>query len=130
MKKVGILGSTGSVGSQALNIINEYSQDFELVFISGHTNIEKLLTQKDKYNPKHVCISDDNSYNEFNKNVSVKNISGGYNALLELCSMDVDIVLNAISGYKGLYLSIELLNNKIDIDLLLYMSKKLIELDS
>ena len=117
MKKIGILGSTGSVGSQALEIVDEYNQDFELVFISGHTNIEKLLRQKEKYNPKYVCISDDDYYNEFNKNISDSDIIGGNNALLELCSMDVDIVLNAIAGYKGLYLSIQLLENKIDIAL-------------
>ena len=45
MKKIGILGSTGSVGSQALEIINEYKNNFELVFISGHSNINKLKNQ-------------------------------------------------------------------------------------
>ena len=39
-------------------------------------------------------------------------ISGGNNALLELCNMDVDVVLNAITGYKGLHLSVELLENQ------------------
>ena len=62
MKKIGILGSTGSVGSQALEIVDEYNQDFELVFISGHTNVEKLLKQKKKYSPKYVCISDDDLF--------------------------------------------------------------------
>ena len=118
MKKIGILGSTGSVGSQALEIVNEYPEKFELVFISGHTNLKKLLEQKEKYNPKHICISDDSSYNNLKENIiSDFNISGGYNALLELCSMDVDIVLNSIMGYKGLYLSIQLIENKIDLAL-------------
>ena len=117
MKKIGILGSTGSVGSQALEIINEYPGNFELVFISGHTNVKKLLEQKEKYNPKYLCISDDSYYKEFNKNSLDTTISGGNNALLELCNMDVDVVLNAIAGYKGLHLSVELLENKIDIAL-------------
>ena len=118
MKKIGILGSTGSVGSQALEIINEYPEKFELVFISGHTNFQKLLEQKEKYNPKHICISDDSHYNNLKENIiSDSNISGGYNGLLELCNMDVDIVLNSIMGYKGLYLSIQLIENKIDLAL-------------
>ena len=117
MKKIGILGSTGSVGSQALDIINNYDQEFELVFISGHTNIKKILEQKEKYNPQHICISDNKSYSDYKKNNLDTNISGGDRALLELCDMDVDIVLNSISGYKGLYLSIELIKNKIDIAL-------------
>tara|TARA_Y100000994_G_scaffold235319_1_gene224869 strand:- start:3988 stop:5127 length:1140 start_codon:yes stop_codon:yes gene_type:complete len=117
MKKIGILGSTGSVGSQALEIIDEYKKNFELVFISGHTNVPKLLEQHKKYNPKYVCISSDSSYSESKTSFSNDNIVGGHNALLELCSMDVDIVLNAIAGYKGLYLSIQLLTNQIDIAL-------------
>ncbi len=118
MKKIGILGSTGSVGSQALEIINEYPEKFELIFISGHTNFKKLLEQKEKYNPKHICVSDDSYYHNLKENtISDSNISGGYNGLLELCNMDVDIVLNSIMGYKGLYLSIQLIENKIDLAL-------------
>ena len=109
MKKIGILGSTGSVGSQALEIINEYPENFELVFISGHTDVKKLLEQKGKYRPKYICISDDGCYNELNEDISDTTISGGNNALLELCNMDVDVVLNAIAGYEGLDLSVKLL---------------------
>tara|TARA_Y100001970_G_scaffold40152_1_gene49439 strand:+ start:11059 stop:12195 length:1137 start_codon:yes stop_codon:yes gene_type:complete len=117
MKKIGILGSTGSVGTQALDIINTCNQDFELVFISGHTNVKKILEQKEKYNPKYICISDNKSYSDYKKHNLDTNIIGGDEALLEICNMDVDIVLNAISGYKGLYLSIELIKNNIDIAL-------------
>jgi 1-deoxy-D-xylulose-5-phosphate reductoisomerase len=117
MKKIGILGSTGSIGTQALDIINNYTEDFELVFISGHTNIKKILEQKEKYNPQHICISDNKSYSDYKKDNLDTNISGGEKALLELCNMDVDLVLNSISGYKGLYLSIELIKNKTDIAL-------------
>ena len=46
MKKIGILGSTGSVGTQALEIIEQYPDKFELVFISGHKNQKKLMEQK------------------------------------------------------------------------------------
>ena len=56
MKKIGILGSTGSVGTQALEIIEQYPDKFELVFISGHKNLKKLMEQKNRFNPKFVCI--------------------------------------------------------------------------
>ena len=46
-----------------------------------------------------------------------KNITGGYEGLLELCDVDIDLVLNSIMGYKGLYMSIKLIENKIDLAL-------------
>ena len=118
MKKIGILGSTGSVGTQALEIIEQYPDKFELVFISGHKNLKKLMEQKNRFKPKLVCISDDKAYKVYKKhNLMDKNIIGGYEGLLELCDVDIDLVLNSIMGYKGLYMSIKLIENKIDLAL-------------
>lgn len=118
MKKIGILGSTGSVGTQALEIIEQYPDKFELVFISGHKNLKKLMEQKKRFKPKLVCISDDKAYKAYKKqNLMDKNITGGYEGLLELCDVDIDLVLNSIMGYKGLYMSIKLIENKIDLAL-------------
>ena len=47
MKKIGILGSTGSVGTQALEIIEQYPDKFELVFISGHKNLKNSWSKKE-----------------------------------------------------------------------------------
>ena len=118
MKRIGILGSTGSVGSQTLEIIDEYKSEFELVFISGHSNIEKLNNQINKYNPKYACISNDDILDQYNDDVKCKRLYKGNNGLLDLCDIDeVDLVVNAISGYKGLYLSVRLLENNINIAL-------------
>ena len=117
MKRIGILGSTGSVGSQALEIIDEYKNDFELVFISAHSNINKLKYQVDKYNPKYICISNDDILNQYNDDIKCKKIYKGNDGLLDLCKIEVDIVLNAISGYKGLYLSVKILENDTSIAL-------------
>ena len=116
MKKIGILGSTGSIGTQALEIIGEFKEEFQLVFISGNSNIKKLISQTKSFLPKYVCVSDKNKKNKIEKIKDVK-FSFGQNALVDLCELDVDIVLNAISGYKGLYLSIKLVENGIDIAL-------------
>ena len=109
MKSIGILGSTGSVGSQALEIINEYKNNFELVFISGHSNIDKLNQQIDRYNPKYACLSNDDILNQFSNDTKCEKLYKGNNGLLDLCNIEVDLVVNAISGYKGLYLSVKLL---------------------
>ena len=118
MKRIGILGSTGSVGSQTLEIIDEYKSEFELIFISGHSNIDKLNEQINKYNPKYACISNDDILAQYNDDVNCKRVYKGNDGLLDLCDIDeVDLVVNAISGYKGLYLSVRLLENNINIAL-------------
>jgi len=117
MKKIGILGSTGSVGSQTLEIIDDYKDEFELVFISGHSNIEKLNNQIDKYNPKYACISNDDIIDQLSDQINSDKVYKGNKGLLELCDIEVDLVVNAISGYKGLYLSVKLLENNINIAL-------------
>ena len=117
MKKIGILGSTGSVGSQTLEIIADYKDEFELVFISGHSNIEKLNNQIDKYNPKYACISNDDIMDQLSDRINFDKVYKGNKGLLELCDIEVDLVVNAISGYKGLYLSVKLLENNINIAL-------------
>ena len=116
MKKIGILGSTGSIGSQALNIVKEFKEDFELVFISGNSNINKLILQAKEFSPKYVCLSDSNNKSKLDE-IKCSKVTYGHEALLDLCDLDVDIVLNAISGYKGLYLSIKLIHNEVNIAL-------------
>ena len=88
MKKIGILGSTGSVGSQTLEIINEYKNDFELVFISGHSNFKKLNNQIDKYNPKYACVSNDDVLDQLNSHTKCKKLYKGNRGLLDLCDIE------------------------------------------
>jgi len=117
MKKIGILGSTGSVGSQTLEIIDEYKNEFELVFISGHSNIEKLNSQINKYSPKYACVSNNDILDQVNNQINFNKLYKGNQGLIDLCDIEVDLVVNAISGYKGLYLSVKLLENNINIAL-------------
>ena len=56
MKKIGILGSTGSVGKQAINVIENNLDKFEIVFLTAHSNFELLLEQAKKFNPDFICI--------------------------------------------------------------------------
>ena len=56
MKKIGILGSTGSIGSQCLEIIKEHPQEFNLVFITANTNSDKLIEQAKKEKKKYLYL--------------------------------------------------------------------------
>ena len=119
MKKNGILGSTGSVGSQALKIIGSNLDKFELVFISAYQNKDKLINQINQYKPKYACIANSNKedYNELIKLDNNVKVLNDKDSLMDLCDLDVDLIVNAISGYKGLFLSEKIIKNKIDIAL-------------
>ena len=62
MKKIGILGSTGSIGSQCLEIIKEHPQQFNLLFITANTNSDKLIEQAKCFKPKYVCLANKDEY--------------------------------------------------------------------
>ena len=104
-KRVAILGSTGSIGTQALNIINEFSEDFEVKLISANSNDQLLLDQALNFKPKHVIINTKGGYNYIKKNLknNKTKVHLGGKVLCELIeSGDFDIVLVAIVGFAAL----------------------------
>ena len=137
MKKIGILGSTGSIGSQCLEIIKEHPQQFNLSFITANTNSNKLIEQAKYFKPKYVCLANKDEYSKIKSSLSDSIVLSGIEEMHDLCiDSKPDIVLNAISGYKGLSLSAKILENGIDLalsnkesivqagDLLIDLSKK------
>lgn len=111
-RKISILGSTGSIGTQALEVIDKISDKFEIIALSGGSNTELLKQQCDKYKPKYVCSNDKNF-----KADGIKTIYGT-NGLEEICSdKENDIILVAVSGKIGLKPTLKAIENGIDIAL-------------
>ena len=102
MKKIFILGATGSIGENALSVIDSNKEKFELVGISVNRNVEKANQIIRKYNPKYIFINDKSAkVNILKTKKSViceedKELSDIFN------STDVDIVISAISGFAGI----------------------------
>ena len=71
MKEIGILGSTGSIGLNTLNVINNLS-DFKIKYLSANKNIDLLIEQANKFQPEIICIGDDNLYKKLKTNLSNK----------------------------------------------------------
>ena len=118
MKKIGILGSTGSVGTQCLDLIRDYPNEFKVDFLVAHSNIEKIITQAKDFNPKYVCLFDETKYEELKNELPGIQVLIGNDEIHSLCkNQDLDIILNAVSGYKGLSLSYEILKSGIDLAL-------------
>jgi len=104
-KRIAILGSTGSIGTQALEVIMQHPDAFEVAVLTAQSNAELLIEQAIHFHPSHVVIGDEQKYT-FVKNAlsgtSVKVLAGA-EALQEVVCFDhVDVVLTALVGYAGL----------------------------
>ena len=71
-KKIGILGSTGSIGDNTFKIISNNKKDFNVIFLSTNTNVKKLLKQTSILKPKSVIIFDKKNYFKYKKNLLLK----------------------------------------------------------
>ena len=60
MKNIGILGSTGSVGKQTLDVIKNHPDKFKVIFLTAHSNFKLLFKQAEEFKPKYLCISNQN----------------------------------------------------------------------
>lgn len=103
-KKVAILGSTGSIGTQALSLVDMYPDMFEVYAITTHSNTELLCSQITKYQPKYVGIVDPvkgkNALEDIPDHIHTEI---GEECLTSFCSLpDVDLVLIAVVGIAGL----------------------------
>jgi len=105
VKRIAILGSTGSIGTQALEVIDQHPAIFEVAVLTAMSQADLLISQAIKYKPSHVVIGDESKY-EFVKNaLSGLNIivHAGAKSLEEVVTLGtVDVVLTALVGYAGL----------------------------
>lgn len=111
-RKISIIGSTGSIGTQALEVIEKIRDKFEIIALSGGNNTELLKKQCEKFHPKYVCSNDPDF-----KMDGVKTLYGPQ-GLEEICSnKENDIILVAVSGKIGLKPTLKAIENRIDIAL-------------
>jgi len=114
MKNIGILGSTGSVGTQALDVVRSHPDKFNIVFLSAHSNFDKLKKQALEFNPDLIHIYNDSQINN-NEVKEIKTLTGR-SGLLELCSYTgADIIINSIVGFNGLEPTLKILESGIDL---------------
>lgn len=110
MKKIVLLGSTGSIGVNTLNVIENLSDEFRAVTLTANTNVQLLAEQALKYKPNKVIIADESKYSELKqllKNTDIE-IEAGYDAVVNSASTEnAEIVVNALVGSAGLKPTVE-----------------------
>jgi 1-deoxy-D-xylulose-5-phosphate reductoisomerase len=111
MKKISILGSTGSIGTQTLDVVRKNRDKFEVVAISANSSINLLLEQIKEFRPKYVAVYNESSAKAL-KNLIPRDIDievlSGMEGLVAISSLDeIDVLLTAIVGMIGLVPTLE-----------------------
>ena len=104
-KRIAILGSTGSIGTQALNVIRRHRNLFEVEVLCAGGNADLLIQQALEFRPNAVVIADKNKYSQVSDALTDTEVKvfAGAESMVDLMEMDsVDMVLAAIVGFAGL----------------------------
>ncbi|MEG2054522.1 MAG: 1-deoxy-D-xylulose-5-phosphate reductoisomerase, partial [Oscillospiraceae bacterium] len=119
-KKITLLGSTGSIGTQSLDVIK--AQGFEVVGLAAYSNVDLLIKQIIEFKPKYVCMVEENAYlkleNELSNVSNAPKLLKGKDGLETLATInEADVVLNAVVGIAGLASTLAAINSGIDVAL-------------
>lgn len=109
IKNIAILGSTGSIGQNSLEVISSFPDKFRAIYLSANKGVDLLIQQIDKFNPKGVSVMDADSaeilLNRYGNSIE---IFIGADGLKEISvKPDVDVVINSLVGFAGLEPTIE-----------------------
>ena len=119
-KKISILGSTGSIGVNALNVIRNISKNFKIRHLTGNTNSELMIEQSREFNPDSIVMTNEAAAEKVKKelvNDGVEVLSGRNNLLKIAKNKSVDLVLNALVGSHGMEPTLNALKAGVDVAL-------------
>ena len=119
-KKITLLGSTGSIGTQSLDVIR--AQGYEVFGLSAHSHVEKILQQIEEFHPKYVCMTDPDAAAKLDAALSGRagapKLLTGPEGLRQLAALDgPDVVLNSVVGIAGLGASLTAIESGHDLAL-------------
>ena len=117
-KKISILGSTGSIGRQALEVVDKMPDNFEIYALAAAHNIELISEQIRKYNPEVVSMDDKDAALALEKEFPELKVLCGNDGLVEIAQNAInDIVLVSVTGLNGLFPTLAAINSNVDVAL-------------
>lgn len=119
MKKIAILGSTGSIGTQALDVVRNLPNEFKVSVLAANSNVELFAKQVEEFQPELAVLADETAYKVLKeKNLRGTEIAGGRQAFIDAAGFEgVEIVLTSMSGFSGLEPTIKAIKCKKNIAL-------------
>jgi 1-deoxy-D-xylulose-5-phosphate reductoisomerase len=108
-KKIAILGSTGSIGENTLDLIRKDKENFDIILLTANKNYKRLIKQADEFKAKNILIFDDKYYEYTKEKLKYKkiNVFSRKNELSEIFDRKIDYTMCAISGLDGLKPTLE-----------------------
>ncbi len=120
MKRIALLGSTGSIGRQTIEVVENNPDKFEIVALTANLNYNLLIRQAKQIRPKYVVIGEEKHYKAVKEALNEYKIRvlSGYQAIVDIVTLDnVDFVLMALVGYSALLPTIRALEHHKEIAL-------------
>ena len=119
MKKISILGSTGSIGTQALDVVRHLPEEFYVEVLTANSNVELFARQIKEFRPRVAVLADEATYKKLSRRkFRGTELAGGRQALIDAAGFGAsEIVLSAISGFAGLEPTIRAIKARKDIAL-------------
>lgn len=120
MKKIAILGSTGSIGTQTLDVVRAHSDELEVVALAAGSNKERLKEQIREFHPELVSLSDERKAQELKEELAGEAVEVvcGMDGLIEVAGIDsADVVVTAVVGMMGILPTMEAIRKGKDIAL-------------
>ena len=120
MKKIAILGSTGSIGTQTLDVVRAHSDELEVVALAAGSNKERLKEQIREFHPELVSLSDEKKAQELKEELAGEAVEVvcGMGGLIEVAGVDsADVVVTAVVGMMGILPTMEAIRKGKDIAL-------------
>lgn len=105
MKNIVVLGSTGSIGTQTLDIVRDYSDDLRVIAIAANRQVDLIEKQIREFSPKYACMCDEVAAKDLKERVADTDtvVLGGMDGLIEISTLDeAEIVVTAIVGMIGI----------------------------
>ena len=116
-KKIAILGSTGSIGKNLINILKNDKKNFEVVLLSANKNYKELLNQAKIFNVKNLIINNKNVFNKvkLKTNLQKINIFNNFSKIDDIFDKKIDYVMSAITGIDGLVPTLKIIQHTKNI---------------
>ena len=117
MKTLILLGSTGSIGTQTLSVVQRFPDQYKIIGLSGGRNIRLLKEQIKTFSPQYVCVTDEADAKDIQAEFPNIQCFFGEDGLVELGNVPADMALVSIAGTAALKVTYTLIKNKVDIAL-------------
>ncbi len=108
-QRIAILGSTGSIGKQVLEVVRQHPNTYDIVALTANESWEQLVNQINEFRPKYAVICSDKHFNKVKEQINTETqLLSGYDAIVDVVQLDeVDTVLNSLVGFAGFVPTLE-----------------------